>query len=201
MPCLTPCFPLASQVHAMREKLAAAAAEASRLQRLRTEQNAHQRAAMLQVRKRGVGTQVMTLAVPSNHSTKLLRRSGLSALRRLRSRRLEVSAAEMSNVSGQTLARTKAAVCVLTHSMTNLATNRPCADEAVVFAGLAAAATAATAGAAAAAAGRSGDAAGHSLTGARPYLSARQFPASAESGGPALDHQAADSHPAMSCYF
>ena len=33
----------------MREKLAAAAAEASRLQRLRTEQNAHQQAAMLQV--------------------------------------------------------------------------------------------------------------------------------------------------------
>jgi len=33
----------------MREKLAAAAAEASRLQRLRTEHNAHQQAAMLQV--------------------------------------------------------------------------------------------------------------------------------------------------------
>ncbi len=37
----------------MREKLAAAAAEASRLQRLRTEQNAHQQAAMLQARREG----------------------------------------------------------------------------------------------------------------------------------------------------
>ena len=46
-----------AQVHAMREKLAAAAAEASRLQRLRTEQQAqqaaaaHQQAALLQVRR------------------------------------------------------------------------------------------------------------------------------------------------------
>ncbi len=52
MPC-TVTGSVAAQVHMMREKLAAAAAEASRLQRLRTEQAAHQQAAILQVRGGG----------------------------------------------------------------------------------------------------------------------------------------------------
>jgi hypothetical protein len=48
---------LRRQVHAMREKLEAAAAEASRLQRLRLEQQAaHHQAAMLQVRPRASGS-------------------------------------------------------------------------------------------------------------------------------------------------